>query len=55
MAVDYDEDGLDVLDFERSSTVGYVNVVKLESGKKQSRYFETRFRASSRTRESVQA
>lgn len=55
MAVDYGEDDVDALDFEQSSTVGSVNVANLKSWKEQSKYFERRFRAGSRTRDLAQA
>ena len=55
MAVDYGEVDVDALDLEQSSIIGSVNVVSLKTGKEQSKHFERRFRAGSRTRESAQA
>ena len=54
MAVDYGEDGVHALEFEQSRIVGSVNAVGLKSGKEQFEYFEGRFRAGTRTRESAQ-
>ena len=54
MAVDYGEDDGDALNFGQSRIVGSVNAVSLKSGKEHFGYFEGRFRAGTRTRESAQ-
>ena len=50
-----DDDDVDALNSEKSSTVDSVNVVGSKSRQEQSAYFEWMLRAGSRTRESAQA